>query len=68
MVVELCLAIARRRGHAPWLLAAGDDGQTVRPSGFDWGALNDLLAGRLDAPRRFPPRRQHCAARAASRR
>ncbi len=53
VVVELCLATARRRGHAPWLLAAGDDGQTVRPSGFDWGALNDLLAARLDAPRRF---------------
>ena len=53
VVVELCLAIARRRGHAPWLLVAGDDGQTVRPSGFDWGPLNDLLAARLDAPRRF---------------
>ena len=53
VVIELCLAIARRRGHAPWLLAAGDDGQTVRPSGFDWGALNDLLAARLGAPRRF---------------
>ena len=33
MVVEFCLEIARRRGHAPWLLAGGDDGQTVRPSG-----------------------------------
>ena len=53
VVVELCLAITRRRGNAPWLLAAGDDGQIVRPSGFDWGALNDLLAARLDAPRRF---------------
>ena len=53
VVVELCLAVARRRGHAPWLLAAGDDGQTVRPSGFEWGTLNDLLAARLDAPRRF---------------
>ena len=53
VVVELCLAIARRRGHAPWLLVAGDDGQTVRPSGFDWGPLNDLLAARLDPPRRF---------------
>ena len=53
VVVELCLAIAHRRGHAPWLLVAGDDGQTVRPSGFDWGPLNDLLAARLDAPRRF---------------
>ena len=46
------MAIARRRGQAPWLLAAGDDGQT-RPSDFDWGPLNDLLAARLDAPRRF---------------
>ena len=53
VVVELCLVIARRRGHAPWLLAAGDDGQTVCPSGFDWGAVNDLLAARLAAPRRF---------------
>ena len=25
----------------------------MRPSGFDWGALNDLLAACLDAPRRF---------------
>ena len=48
VVVELCLAITRRREHAPWLLAAGDDGQTVRPSGFDWGPLNDLLAARVD--------------------
>ena len=53
VVVELCLAIARRRGHAPWLLAAGDDGQTVRPSAFDWGAVNDLLTARLGAPRQF---------------
>ena len=53
VVVELCLVSARRRGHAPGLLAAGDDGQTVRPSGFGWGALNDLLAARLNAPRRF---------------
>ena len=52
-VVELCLAITRQQGHAPWLLAAGDDAQTVRPSGFDWGPLNDLLAARLDALRLF---------------
>ena len=45
VVVELCLAIARRRGQAPWLRAAGDDGQTVRPSRFDWGALNACWAG-----------------------
>ena len=34
VIVELCRAIARRRGYPPWLLIAGDEGQTVRPSGF----------------------------------
>ena len=53
-VVELCLVIARRRGHVPWLLLAGDAGQTVRPSGFDWGPLKDLLTNSLNAPRDFP--------------
>ena len=67
VVVELCLAITRRRGHAPWLLAAGDDGQTVRPAGFDWGSLNDLLAARLDAPRRFHLEDNlHCPSRIAA--
>ena len=60
VVVELCLAITRRRRHAPCLLADGDDGQTVRPSGFDWGPLN-LLAARLDAPR-GPTSKMTCAA------
>lgn len=53
VVVEFCRAVARRRGHAPWLLAAGDDGQTVRPSGFDWGPFNDLIARRVATPRKF---------------
>lgn len=53
VVVELCRAIGRRRGRAPWLLMAGDAGQTVRPTGFDWGPLNDLLARRVGAPPRF---------------
>ena len=52
--VELCRAIARHRGHSPRLLLAGDEGQTVRPSGFDWGALNGLLADRLGRPGEFP--------------
>ena len=52
-MVELCRAIARRHGRAPWLLLAGDAGQTVRPTGFDWGPLNDLLARRVRAPVRF---------------
>jgi len=53
VVVEFCRAVARRRNYAPWLLAAGDEGQTVRPSGFDWGSFNDLIARRVGTPRRF---------------
>ncbi len=50
VVVELCKAISRNRPQAPWLLVAGDDGQTVLPTGFDWGATNDLLANDLQNP------------------
>ena len=53
VVVELCRATARARGRAPWLLMAGDAGQTVRPTGFEWAPLNDLLAERLRRPERF---------------
>ena len=58
VVVELCGAIARARGRAlcgraPWLLMAGDAGQTVRPTGFEWAPLNDLLALRLRRPEKF---------------
>lgn len=53
VIVELCRAIARHRGHSPWLLVAGDDGQTVRPSGFEWGPLSDLIARRVGPPHRF---------------
>ena len=66
VVVELCRAIGRRHGRAPWLLMAGDAGQTVRPTGFDWGPLNDLLARRVGAPARFPVWRSTCVAPAAS--
>ncbi len=53
VIVELCRAIARRRGHGPCLLMAGDDGQTVRPSGFDWGRLADRVAAGLARPKKF---------------
>ncbi len=53
VVVEFCRALARARGHAPWLLMAGDAGQTVRPTGFEWGPLNDLLARRVRRPEEF---------------
>lgn len=53
VVVELCQAIARNRGRSPWLLMAGDSGQTVRPTWFDWGPLSDLLASSVGAPAKF---------------
>ncbi len=53
VVVELCAAIARARGRAPWLLMAGDAGQTVRPTGFEWAPVNDLLSVRLRRPEKF---------------
>ena len=53
VVMELCRAIALRRRSAPWLLLAGDEGQTVRPSGFEWSLLSSLLAQTLTAPQRF---------------
>ena len=53
VVAQYCRALAKRRGHAPWLLLASDDGQTVRPSGFDAGRLNKLLNDWLTTPEEF---------------
>ena len=53
VVVELCRAIGRARRHSPWLLMAGDAGQTVRPTSFEWAPLNDLLSSRLRRPAEF---------------
>ena len=54
VVVEYCRSLALNRSHAPWLLMAFDDGQTVRPSGFDPNRLNSLLSDRLAQPREVP--------------
>jgi hypothetical protein len=53
VIIELCRAIERNRGYGPWLLVAGDDGQTVRPSGFKWGPLNDLIGRKVGIPDKF---------------
>ncbi len=53
VVVEFCRRIAAKRGRAPWLLLAYDDGQTVRPSGFDAGRLKKLLGEWLVHPKDF---------------
>lgn len=51
--LELSKAISRSRGRAPFMLLAGDEGQTVRPSGFEWGPVGDLISSQLKNPERF---------------
>lgn len=53
VVAQYCRILAARRGHAPWLLLAFDDGQTVRPSGFHAGRLNKLLHDWLTTAEEF---------------
>ena len=48
VIVQLCRAIASRSGNiVPSLLMAGDEGQTVRPVGFEWALLSELLSELL---------------------
>ncbi|MBM3496540.1 MAG: hypothetical protein FJX72_19815, partial [Armatimonadetes bacterium] len=56
-LLEYCRALAIRQGRAPRLLIAGDSGQTVRPTGFDWGTLNGLISERIADPVRYDLRR-----------
>jgi hypothetical protein len=55
VIVQLAKAV-EVRGDAdrclPGLIAAGDEGQTVRPTDFDWGAFADLVS-RIGPPERF---------------
>lgn len=53
VVVEVARTLGLERGYAPYLLAAGDPGQTVRPTGFDFGPFKKLLAERLAAPAEY---------------
>lgn len=46
---EMCLAIRKVSKRLPFLLFAGDDGQSVRPSGFEWGKVSRLLREKLEA-------------------
>lgn len=53
VVVQFCRVLASKGSHAPWLLMAFDDGQTVRPSGFHIGRLCDLLHQWIGRPEAF---------------
>ncbi|NBR07640.1 MAG: hypothetical protein EBT92_18010 [Planctomycetes bacterium] len=37
-------------GIAPFVLVSGDEGQTVRPTDFEWGKLKDLISQILKSP------------------
>lgn len=62
VLIELCKAIRRVHGdQAPAFLIAGDEGQTVRPSGFGVPVLKRLVSSlqvpkeyKLLAPLRYP--------------
>lgn len=49
VVVEL----ARGMGPDSTILVAGDEGQTVRPTDFEWGWFHDLLHHRIASPQDF---------------
>lgn len=49
-IVELASSINHRRRMAVPLLLSGDEAQTVRPTDFEWGWLNDLLHSQIGTP------------------
>lgn len=53
LVLVRLAAAAREKGQTVTFLAAGDEAQTVRPSDFEWGWLNDMLHQHLGRPQEF---------------
>ena len=53
MLLELLRACRKRTGKSPWLLMAGDAGQRVEASGFEWGRYTELLSSRWRRPATF---------------
>jgi hypothetical protein len=45
--IQLCKTIHSKSGIAPLILMAGDEGQTVRPSGFEWSSVNTQISKGL---------------------
>ena len=50
VIVELARTIEKVRGRRPIVVIAGDEGQTVRPSGFTWARTREMLAKQLSKP------------------
>ena len=53
VISRLCAAIAKRKGWSPWLLVAGDAGQTVLPTGFHWAGTSHMLTQELGTTKSF---------------
>jgi hypothetical protein len=53
VIVELASAAGRQRRTLVPVLLAGDEAQTVRPTDFEWGWMNDLLHHRMGRPTEF---------------
>jgi len=51
--IELAGWIGRKRRQPVAVFFAGDEAQTVRPTDFEWGWMNDLLHSRLGTPTEF---------------
>ena len=50
VIVELASRIERRSGRRPALLVAGDSGQRVRPTGFEWSRIANVIAADGERP------------------
>lgn len=53
LLVELLLAVKAQSYRIPDIFLAGDEGQTVRPSGFQWNWIKSLLYKHVGNPREF---------------
>ncbi len=53
VILEIASWIDTKRHRRAQLLMAGDEAQTVRPTDFEWGWMNDLLHSRLGTPQEF---------------
>jgi tetratricopeptide (TPR) repeat protein len=53
VIIELARLNGRNRRNGIATFFAGDEAQTVRPTDFEWGWMNDLLHTRLGTPTEF---------------
>ena len=53
LISTLCRSIGDADGWSPWLLIAGDAGQTVHPTGFNWNQTAAMLSKDLGPTKSF---------------